>query len=92
MIAGGPAPLIATALLAALGSGYVIALYIAAGQTVNIYFDSPEACDQPPGTLPADDPTYGTTQLYMESNTRISANSASSSARLIEASVEKRKG
>ena len=28
MIAGGPAPLIATALLAAFGSGYVIALYI----------------------------------------------------------------
>ena len=28
LIAGGPAPLIATALLAAFGSGYVIALYI----------------------------------------------------------------
>jgi Flp pilus assembly protein protease CpaA len=28
VIAGGPAPLIATALLAAFGSGYVIALYI----------------------------------------------------------------
>ena len=27
-IAGGPAPLIATALLAAFGSGYVIAVYI----------------------------------------------------------------
>jgi hypothetical protein len=41
---------------------------------VNIYFDSPEACDQPPGTLPADNPTYGTTQLSLDSNTRISAN------------------
>jgi general stress protein CsbA len=28
VIAGGPAPLIATALLAATGSGYTIALYI----------------------------------------------------------------
>ena len=28
VLAGGPAPLIATALLAATGSGYVIALYI----------------------------------------------------------------
>jgi len=28
VIAGGPAPLIATALLAAFGSGYVIAVYI----------------------------------------------------------------
>jgi len=28
VIAGGPAPLIATALLAAFGSGYVTALYI----------------------------------------------------------------
>ena len=28
MISGGPAPLIATALLAAFGSGYVIAVYI----------------------------------------------------------------
>ena len=33
------------------------ALYIAAGQTVNIYFDSPEHCDVPPGTLPVDDST-----------------------------------
>ena len=29
MTAGGPAPLIATALLAVYGSGYVIAVYIA---------------------------------------------------------------
>jgi hypothetical protein len=50
------------------------ALYIAAGTNVNIYFDSPESCDSPPGTLPADDPTYGTTQLTLASNTRISAN------------------
>jgi hypothetical protein len=28
VLAGGPAPLIATALLAAFGSGYVIALYV----------------------------------------------------------------
>ena len=28
MIAGGPAPLIATALLAATGSGYAVAIYI----------------------------------------------------------------
>ena len=50
------------------------ALYIAANTDANIYFDSPESCDQPPGTLPADDPTYGTTQLTLASNTRISAN------------------
>jgi MFS family permease len=36
VIAGGPAPLIATALLAATGSGYVIALYIAACAVVSI--------------------------------------------------------
>jgi Tfp pilus assembly protein PilX len=53
------------------------ALYIAAGQSVNIYFDSPEACDTPPGTLPADDATYGTTQLQLDSNTRISSNTGS---------------
>jgi hypothetical protein len=55
------------------------ALYIAAGTSVNIYFDSPESCDVPPGTLPADDPTYGTTQLTLDSNTRISANSGAPS-------------
>ena len=36
LIAGGPAPLIATALLAATGSGYVIALYIAFCAVVSI--------------------------------------------------------
>ena len=36
MIAGGPAPLIATALLAATGSGYVIAAYIAFCAVVTI--------------------------------------------------------
>ena len=36
MIAGGPAPLIATALLAATGSGYVIAAYIAFCAVVSI--------------------------------------------------------
>jgi MFS family permease len=36
VIAGGPAPLIATALFAAYGSGYVIALYIAACAIVSI--------------------------------------------------------
>ncbi len=55
------------------------ALYIAAGTNVNIYFDSPESCDVPPGTLPADDPQYGTTQLILASNTRISANSGAPS-------------
>jgi MFS family permease len=36
IIAGGPAPLIATALLAATGSGYVIAVYIALCAVVSI--------------------------------------------------------
>ncbi len=36
LIAGGPAPLIAAALLAATGSGYVIALYIAACAVVSV--------------------------------------------------------
>jgi MFS family permease len=36
VIAGGPAPLIATALLAAFGSGYVIALYILFCTTVSV--------------------------------------------------------
>jgi len=36
VLAGGPAPLIATALLAAFGSGYVIALYILFCATVSI--------------------------------------------------------
>ena len=36
VIAGGPAPLIATALLAATGSGYVIAAYIAFCAVVSI--------------------------------------------------------
>ena len=36
VIAGGPAPLIATALLAATGSGYVIAGYIALCAVVSI--------------------------------------------------------
>ncbi len=52
------------------------ALYIAAGQTVNIYFDSPEHCDVPPGTLPVDDPRnpqLGTTQMRLSSNTRITS-------------------
>ena len=52
------------------------ALYIAAGQTVNIYFDSPEHCDVPPGTLPVDNsshPEYGTTQMDLSSNTRITS-------------------
>ena len=41
------------------------AIYIASGATVNIYFDSPEACGLPSGT----------TQLDMNSNARISASS-----------------
>ncbi len=52
------------------------ALYIAAGQTVNIYFDSPEHCDVPPGTLPVDDsrhPELGTTQMDLASNSRITS-------------------
>jgi len=52
------------------------ALYIAAGQTVNIYFDSPEHCDVPPGTLPVDDsrhPELGTTQMDLSSNSRITS-------------------
>jgi hypothetical protein len=52
------------------------ALYVAAGQTVNIYFDSPEHCDVPPGTLPVDNPShpeYGTTQMDLSSNTRITS-------------------
>ena len=47
------------------------ALYIAAGQTVNIYFDSPEACN-----LPLDNPAQpanGTTQMKLSSNTRITS-------------------
>jgi hypothetical protein len=36
VIAGGPAPLIATALLAAYGSGYAIAVYIAACAVVSL--------------------------------------------------------
>jgi hypothetical protein len=56
------------------------ALYIAAGTSVNIYFDSPESCDVPPGTLPPDSPEYGTTQMTLASNTRISANSGAPSA------------
>jgi MFS family permease len=36
VIAGGPAPLIATALLAAFGSGYVIAVYILFCATVSV--------------------------------------------------------
>ena len=52
------------------------AIYITAGQTVNIYFDSPEHCDVPPGTLPVDDsghPELGTTQMDLSSNTRITS-------------------
>jgi type IV pilus assembly protein PilA len=54
------------------------ALYIdaPAGEKVNIYFDSPEACDKPPGTLPVDSsshPELGTTQLRLDSNSRITA-------------------
>jgi Tfp pilus assembly protein PilX len=56
------------------------ALYVAANTNINIYFDSPEACDQPPGTLPADNATYGTTQLSLASNTRISANTGTPGA------------
>jgi hypothetical protein len=36
VVSGGPAPLIATALLAAFGSGYVIALYILLCAVVSI--------------------------------------------------------
>ncbi len=36
MIAGGPAPLIATALFAAYHSGYAIAIYIAACSVVSL--------------------------------------------------------
>jgi hypothetical protein len=52
------------------------AVYIAAGQTVNIYFDSPEHCDVPAGTLPVDDsghPELGTTQMNLASNSRITS-------------------
>jgi hypothetical protein len=52
------------------------ALYVAAGQTVNIYFDSPEHCDVPAGTLPVDDsrnPELGTTQMNLASNSRITS-------------------
>jgi hypothetical protein len=52
------------------------AIYIQAGQTVNIYFDSPESCDQPLGALPVDDsrhPELGTTQLELDSNARITS-------------------
>lgn len=47
------------------------ALYVAAGQIVNIYFDSPEACN-----LPLDDPAQpanGTTQMKLSSNSRITS-------------------
>jgi hypothetical protein len=36
VIAGGPAPIIATALLAATGSGYSVALYISACAVVSV--------------------------------------------------------
>ena len=52
------------------------ALYISAGLTANIYFDSPEHCDVPPGTLPVDDsrhPENGTTQMDLASNSRITS-------------------
>ena len=41
------------------------ALYVAAGQTAAIYFDSPEACGYPDGVV----------QIEMASNTRITSNS-----------------
>lgn len=47
------------------------ALYLAAGQTVTLYFDSPEAC-----ALPYDvpsQPQLGTTQLDVSSNARITS-------------------
>lgn len=50
------------------------ALYITAGQSVSIFFDSPEACGQ----------TSGTTQLAVDQNTRISsADGSPTSAALI---------
>ena len=36
IIAGGPAPLIATALIAAYGSGYAVAIYIAACAVISL--------------------------------------------------------
>ena len=51
MIAGGPAPLIATALLAAFGSGYVIALYILFCAVVSIIATLDDARLHQPGHL-----------------------------------------
>jgi hypothetical protein len=48
------------------------AIYIQSGQTVNIYFDSPEACDVPAGTLPVD-ASGKTTQMDLSSNSRITS-------------------
>jgi Tfp pilus assembly protein PilX len=49
------------------------AIYIQAGQKVNIYFDSPEACNLPAYDASTGQKQKSTAQLYMESNTRISA-------------------
>jgi hypothetical protein len=43
------------------------ALYVVAGKSVTIYFDSPEACEQPSGV----------TQLELQSNSRITSSSGS---------------
>jgi hypothetical protein len=56
-------------------------IYVAPGQAVRIYFDSPEHC----GPLPPYNATNSTTQkatsqLWMESNTRISASSGNAIA------------
>jgi type II secretory pathway pseudopilin PulG len=47
------------------------ALYLAAGQTVAMYFDSPEACGLP-YDVPSN-PSLGTTQLSVASNARITS-------------------
>lgn len=47
------------------------ALYLAAGQTVSLFFDSPEACNLP-YDVPSQ-PELGTTQLDLASNSRITS-------------------
>ena len=47
------------------------AIYLAAGQTVAMYFDSPEACGLP-YDVPSN-PQLGTTQLSVDSNARITS-------------------
>ena len=46
-------------------------LYIAASQSVRIYFDSPEACNLPVDQ--ASNPELGTTQMTLDSNSRVTS-------------------